>query len=244
MKIHVNAPSCKQLTTLLAIAGVTTFTSCQKESSGDEEAITTQEVADVMSESVTPESGGVVAQVESSSQISAIPFYLAACGVAKDSTVANAGTKGLHEWSFSFNWHWLLTCSNGDPQKFQVTVSGNSDYNGPRLTSTHSSNGSLTIEGLQLASTKYAVNETFVRTGAHVSKVGRKLTFTTETAVNLADVMVDKLTKKIVSGIAELTVKGTNSAGKTFTYQGTLTFNGNSRATLVLKNGQSFLLQW
>jgi hypothetical protein len=247
MKLHVNASSCTKLFIYLAVISATTFTSCKKESSDSDEAISEEEVTEVMSESVTPESNGVVAQVESSSQVSAIPFYISSlsCGVAKDSTIIHSGSKGdAYSWSSSLEINWLLSCSNGAPEKLDVTLSGSSEYEGPRLTSSHESSGSLTVSGLELSSTKYVVNETFVRTGSHVSKIKRMLSFTTQTTVNLTEILVDKLTKKIVSGAAAITVQGTNSLGKSFTYTGTFTFTGNSTGTLVLKNGHHFLFQW
>jgi hypothetical protein len=149
------------------VIGVTTFTSCKKETQS-EEAMTSDEASEAMSESVTSENDGIAAYLEGSAT---------------------------------------------------VTASG--------------SDSSETI-----------VNETFVRTGRIVSKLKRKLTFTRQTTLRVINVVINRAAKKIVSGTIEIVMSGTNSAGGTFYYTGTFTFHGNSSGTLVLKNGQTFNIQW
>jgi hypothetical protein len=100
------------------------------------------------------------------------------------------------------------------------------------------SNTSVTADSV------FVVNKTFTRTGIFISQTGRRLTITREAIVKAIDVVIDKTTKKIISGSAELIVKGTNSAGRSFYYTGSLTFEGNGKGTLVLKNGQTFYLHW
>lgn len=93
-------------------------------------------------------------------------------------------------------------------------------------------------------STHCLFNETFTRTGTFVSSLERKLTYTRKATFRVANLLVERLTKTIVSGTMEIIVEGTNSAGETFYYTGNFTFESNSRGTLVLQNGQSFSVQW
>lgn len=70
MKTHVIAPSCKQLFYSVLILGAATLTSCKKETAG-EEAITSEEAAEVMSEAVTNENDGAAAYFEGNASVSA-----------------------------------------------------------------------------------------------------------------------------------------------------------------------------
>jgi hypothetical protein len=70
MKTHVIAPSCKQLFYSVLILGAASLTSCKKESTGDE-AITSEEAAEVMSQSVTDENEGAAAYFEGNASASA-----------------------------------------------------------------------------------------------------------------------------------------------------------------------------
>jgi hypothetical protein len=168
MKTHVIAPSCKKLFYFLMVLGIVAFTSCKKETAGgSEEAMTSDEAAEAMSQSVTSEDDGIAAYLEAS---------------------ATANASG--------------------------------------------------------SDSSYIVNETFVRSGKFVSKLRRKLIFTRHTTMKAIRVVINHVTKKIVSGTIEFVIKGTNSAGSTFYYTGTFTFHGNSSGTLVLQNGQTFNFQW
>jgi hypothetical protein len=165
MNTHVNPRALKALIFPAIFSAMAFFTSCSKDTQSDQ-AITSDEAAEVMSKSVTPESDGIVADIESSSSVT-----------TSDSSV------------------WV-------------------------------------------------VNRTFTRTGVFISQTGRRLTLTREAIIKAINVVVDRTTKKIISGTAELIVKGTNSAGRSFYYTGTLTFKGNGNGTLVLNSGQTFYLHW
>ncbi len=157
MKTHVIAPSCKQLFYFLLIFAVTAFTSCKKESTSEDPAITSEEAAEIMTESVTQQNDGIVTEIQSDATVS-----------ASDSSYCT-------------------------------------------------------------------INKTYVRVGTIISRLHRKLHFTRETTFKLINVVVNKTTRAIVSGSIELVIKGTNSAGRTFYYTGTLTFNGNSTGTWCFK---------
>lgn len=96
----------------------------------------------------------------------------------------------------------------------------------------------------ETGSTEAVFNETVTRTGTFLSRLRAQLIFTAETTFKAVNITVDKTTKKIKSGTAQIIMKGTNSVGGAFYYTGTLTFHGNSNGTLVLQNGQSLDIQW
>lgn len=237
-------PYSKKLSYPFLALSMTAFLACSKENN-NENAITEEEAAEVVVQAVAPESGGIAAQMESAAKVSNNVSYLSYCGLQKDSTIAGASVSGAAvSWAYNFNWNWLLSCNEGSADKFELTFTGTSSYDGPRMSATHNSNAAITVTGLGYSSTAYTINETLVRLGTHTSKIRRQITFTSEATFNAVNVKVDKLTRKIVSGTASLTIEGTTSAGRTFSYEGTLTFNGNNKGTLVLNSGHSFLIQW
>ncbi|WP_162847030.1 hypothetical protein [Mucilaginibacter gracilis] len=49
---------------------------------------------------------------------------------------------------------------------------------------------------------------------------------------------------QILSGSATVAISGSSTSGKSFTYNGTITFLGGNKATLVLNSGASYTIQW
>ena len=61
-----------------------------------------------------------------------------------------------------------------------------------------------------------------------------KVLFSSNIIYTFNNVMIDKLTYMAVSGTAQITIKGGGPAGVAYSYSGTLTFNGNRKAELIL----------
>jgi hypothetical protein len=66
-----------------------------------------------------------------------------------------------------------------------------------------------------------------------------KVQFTSRIIYSLTNVMMDKMTFMAVSGTSQISITGAGPAGVAFSYSGTLTFNGDRKAELVL-NGSPF----
>ena len=58
---------------------------------------------------------------------------------------------------------------------------------------------------------------------------------------SLNNIAVSKTTYNIVSGTASVVFNGVSSTGNQYTYDGTITFNGNNTATLVI-NGNTYTI--
>jgi hypothetical protein len=56
--------------------------------------------------------------------------------------------------------------------------------------------------------------------------------------------LYSKADQEIVSGTATVNVKVTSTSGQSWTYGGTLTFEGNHTAKLVLNSGTVYNLAW
>jgi hypothetical protein len=112
------------------------------------------------------------------------------------------------------------------------------------MSSDDKSTGTFTISDFGSASTSYTYNSSYTREGSQVSKVRYKRHFTSKTIITSTNIKVDKATKKILSGEATATISGGASTGESFSYSGTITFNGDQKATLKFQNGSSYSINW
>jgi len=53
---------------------------------------------------------------------------------------------------------------------------------------------------------------------------------------------LSKIDRKIISGTATITITGTGPKGNSFSYTGTITFNGDNTATLKITGGSSYTI--
>lgn len=232
---------------LTLLTGMTIATgSCKKSSSPASSAtdtVSTDDAANAVTEAVTPESAGMVTQTQTATVVVSTGNFN--CGVTTDSSFSGASVSGAAvTYAYSFSSSRMLTFNNDVPQEFAYQFAGSSSYTAPRISSNDSSAGQFTITGLQPAATQYTFNETYIRKGSETSLVGNQLAFASTITIQASNLIVDKSTQQIVSGTATVSISGSTSGGKSFSYTGTLTFNGSQTATLVLGDGNTYSISW
>jgi hypothetical protein len=227
---------------LLTTTCMLLITSCKKDnaSTSASAAVSQDDAAEAITQAVTPESGGMVNQVDQSTEI--ISKGSAACGASFDSSISGNSPEGSAvTYSYSLDWNWVYTCAS---KTFQLNFTGNSMYDGPNMSSKGNSVGNMTVTGYGSSSSEYTANITFERDGSDQSKVFHKNSFTSKTTITSDNIKIDKTTALITSGAATVNIKGSSTNGLSFSYGGTLTFNGNKTGTLLLDNGTSYNISW
>ncbi|NII29430.1 hypothetical protein HB364_30405 [Pseudoflavitalea sp. X16] len=228
--------------TVLALSTGLLFASCKKDSE-DKDEITDEEVAEAVTQSVSASSGGMVVQTESTAKMAGTTSFT--CGQTKDTTIVGQSVSGAAiSYNYSLNFNRTLTCSNGIPSLFQFNFTGSCNYSAPRMSSADNSTAQFSVTGLEPTSASYIFNASYVRNGTQQSKVRFQRSFSSTITITAANITVDKATQKIVSGTATVEFVGNGSGGYSVNRGGTLTFLGNNKATLALKNGSSYNIQW
>lgn len=232
---------------ILSLAIVTLLTACKDEETTS--SITNDQAAEMVSMSLAENSMGATAIVQTSVQTgssttrSAAPQKVQSVSpdltFAKDTTFTLTSKPGaIISYSFTATYGYNFTLNlqgQFTSASENYTYSGN--YDAPRVSSTHTGNGTLALTNMNTS--VVTVNGTFARTANHTFKGTEALTTNTVVNLNLADILVNKSTATIQSGSATLTITGSVPNKGDFSYTGTITFNGNSMATLVIQ-GQSY----
>jgi len=140
--------------------------------------------------------------------------------------------------SFSYNYTYdvSVNCSAIQiPTSLSVDFTYNGSFDGPRLTWSHQGNGDFDIS--LDAEQNLVYNGTYDRSGSYNLKERENFNGSGDVTLTLIDITVDPETETIVSGSGTYRIDVVRNTTE-YTLEGTLTFNGNGTATLLL-NGSS-----
>jgi hypothetical protein len=164
-----------------------------------------------------------------------------ACGTTIADSTTHSGSADSVSWNYFVKYTHTLNCNaNNQPDNLVNTLTYSGDYNGPRVSSNNTGTANVTIAGLTVAATNFVLNGEFKRAGSFTNKVKNK-TFTTNIDIVGTNILFSKSGHHIIGGSATISISGTSPKGS-FSYTGTITFNTDSTATLVINGGGTYTI--
>ncbi len=161
------------------------------------------------------------------------------CGTLYDDTFVTSYDGENVQSSYTVDWSYEMSCNNLNiPQSVVFAFATDGNYSSPRIISTDSSNGNFEMSGLQPTATEMILNGNFYRDGMQILTVINERAVNSNLEVELANITIDKETNSIVSGTGTVVLTGTTQ-NRNFTFQGSIVFNGNGSATIML-NGNTY----
>lgn len=240
----------KSSSKLVALLLVTTLsiTSCNKDDDNStSNAIEEADAVETIENSLVTESNGMSKSMETTmvyaeSQNLYTTSPSINCGQLYSEAFSENYSSSNYTYNYSANCNYLLNCNvDGNAQSFDYSFNRNGDYDTPRMSSDDEVNANWNITDLDASVTNTLFNGSYVRNGSQVSKVRNMNTFNSTLTYSLNNIAVNKDTYKIVSGSASVVFQGTSTSGNSYTYNGTITFNGDDTATLVI-NGNTYTI--
>jgi len=229
----------------LLLVSVTFLSSCEKEEEETTQSVSEEEAAEVVIASVEGETAGMTEQVEEAVIVMETEIDPATdCGLTKNGTISGSNLSGaLVTYNYNFSRSYTLTCDdNTEPQTLTYAFNGVADYNAPRMASDDQVTASATLTGLSSASATITFNQSYQRSGSQQSKIRNKRSFTSNLLIESSNLVVNKNTYKIESGTASISIDGAASDGSHFSYNGTIVFYGNEKATLSIDGGAEYII--
>lgn len=247
---------------LVVIAAIAMLSSCKKDDSSDSTsttsttAITNDDAAGMVSLSLSENSMGVTGVIENagtttttiannagitsiSGGITSVSMERSPSKNLKDTAYTqtlSSASGAIISYTQSISYKDTLVAIS--PLTVIISYSYSGSYNGPLLSSTHSGSGYYTridSTGTNL----YTLNGIFARASNFITNGTVQKQATAQTNITLKNIVLAKLTHKIQSGTATITISGTTPKQETFSYSGTITFLGSDSATLTI-NGVSY----
>ena len=226
--------------------------SCKKDNSAStSSSVTTDQVADIAAGSLAENSEGLASVTDD------IAVNAQAVSSTSNLTINSQGTSSVHQecgttlsdsvtrsltidsvtLDYFFKYTHTLNCnSSSQPDNIANALTYHGDFNGPRLTSTNSGTATVTIAGLTQGATNFVVNGEYKRAGSFQSKVGNKASGNSNVDIVVTNLTIKKSNRTIASGSGTISITGTGPKGVTFSYTGTIVFNGDGTATLTINS--------
>lgn len=160
------------------------------------------------------------------------------CGTTKKDTVNQQSAAGATTtYSYKSTFSYILNCnSSNEPDNTSTNSVYSGSYSNANYSSTNSGSIIFTTSGLAPASTQSVVNGEFKQAGSFQSKTTTTNAGNHNIDIVLQNLTFTKATRKIASGNATIAVTGSTPGQGSFNYTGTLTFNGDGTATLILNS--------
>lgn len=234
---------------LFCLVSLAIATSCKKEEEDTSNSASTEEAAEIIGSAFASDGGGAVAFIQNSVSISSSSDsrLRATSSVIdlKDTTITDTLVSSSSSRTLIYSWTYTsdlyLNPTSSLPEKIVAMHNYEGNYNGPYVSSVHSGTGTSTYTSLGTGTSllDYLVNDIWMMSGSYdrSGTITKKITdkvFESSTHIQLSDVQVDRVNKKILSGTAAISINGKNLRGEQFSYSGTLTFLGEGQARLVL----------
>jgi hypothetical protein len=158
------------------------------------------------------------------------------CGSTWVDSLSNSGSSGSVSFSYFFKFSHTLNCNaNSQPDNISNTLTFHGNFDGPRLTSSNTGGATFTIAGLTQNATSYVINGQYNRKGSFQSKVGNKKSGQDSVSLSVTNLTLTKPGRKISGGTGTISIAGTTSAHGSFSFTGTLVFNGDGTANLTVE---------
>ncbi|MEL6134777.1 MAG: hypothetical protein AAFR59_15555, partial [Bacteroidota bacterium] len=156
--------------------------------------------------------------------------------------VSYSNPNGLIQGAYEGTWTFLLSCNTFNiPETADFTSFSDATYSTTRINSTDSIAFTGSIEGIEFSSNDYILGGTYIRTGNQdLTGPNQQIDLSSTLTFDLTGVIVNKGGNGIQSGVGTFTFTG-NTPDNTYTYDGTIQFNGNGTATVTI-NGQTFVV--
>jgi len=244
--MKTNYYTTKILCAALIIAGIAFgISSCKKDSTSSNNSlasttVTEADAAQFTSDAVSPSTDGFGDQLSRTASLyTTIPL---SCGAKKDTTYIKASAKGVTpSYADTLVWNLALNCSGSIPSNVTLSFAGKGVYSGQYMSAQDTSAAQFVLTG---SSSGYLLTANYTRVGVAISKIAKQYTFSTTLNIQSTNIVVDKTTQQIVSGTAVVTIVATSTSGKSFNFNGTVTFLGNKTASLKLNSGKVYPISW
>lgn len=248
---HLSFSGGKALLFLL-VAGMTFgVSSCSKDDKDDSKTAVSQEAAaTVVTQSVTSQ-GGIVEQIETAAGVITTLGARTSggrlsdfCGESKGDSLILNGEIGEIKYSINYGWSLTLNCVDETPTEFAYTLAGKSSLETEQFATNDSTIASYKIGGLGGNDSTWVFNLSLDREAILTSKTSEFPSFNSNIHYTATNIKVDPELYEIVSGTVSVTISGVDLKGKTFRYEGTITFQGDRKAVFTVNGGGSFNLNW
>jgi len=233
---------------LVVFLAVGVLTACNKEEAVVEQSISEEEAVEMVELALSSESAGLTEDVEMAASISDEQLEKASpnCGIQFDTsfTVTN-NPQALRTYEYTTSLGYELICEGIFPSALDLNATSTGTYSSNRRDLSYEVNYNSTIDNLRANEPNFSYSGTTTRDGEqllHATNFKEERTTNSVMTLETTELLVDKETYEIVSGVTTFSLTGTVRNGNAYSYQGSITYLGNGAATIEI-NGNTYDIQ-
>ncbi|MCI4648038.1 hypothetical protein [Phaeodactylibacter sp.] len=219
------------------------FTSCEKT---DEtiENISESDAAEIIEASLQANAGGLVTNIEDIvEQLVTAVTSGELCDTLYSSTIEEDFQGAKIQASYTSELSYEMTCNAVEiPQTATFSILTESMYSSSRIESDDNGNFTGNATNLQPSSLTMNINGDYSQTGTQALNFMEQKNISSTLTATLSTLQISKQDFEIESGNAILSWTGSTS-DETFSFEGTIVFNGGNTATLTI-NGTTYQIDW
>jgi hypothetical protein len=230
---------------ILAFTLAIGLSSCKDDNDEDAE-ITVSDASDLVMSCMENGNFGVTEQLSQSVKLFEGLLTPTFCGFSDDTTVLKYYGGQAIQYDYSLHYQWIINCVGGALTSTDVDFTTTGTNATSLLSGNMNGTGDFNIGSIEPITTEYIITGTYDRTGRMKSKVRNENEFDYSLTLTFSNLKLDKDTYIVSSGSAAValscTLVGGSNDGQSWTFSGTITFNGNQNCVLTL-NGANYTFQ-
>jgi hypothetical protein len=213
-----------------------TLISCHKAEEKTPYQVTESDAAGIIANNLLPPYGRFLNQVNNCLAVRQTGMKF--CGQALDSTLSGTNQPSANIiYQYNLLWHYNYDCSK---HTFNISYSGPYTDQGAVYISADQSSASLVLS--EPSAGLGQLNGSQQRSGSQRIKMVGNNSFNSTVTIKADGLMIDLVSKNILSGNAKVAMNGTS--GSDFNFAGTVTFSGGNKANMILNSGKVYHLNW
>jgi hypothetical protein len=158
------------------------------------------------------------------------------CGVIDSFAIARQETvESTINYNYALGYYYTVNCSNSLKDNLTSNIVSNGSFDANNLTAVNKVVSTITLSSLSGTATTYSLTGNYQLAGTFQTVDETQLSGNNTISIDVATLVVNKSSRNIVRGTANVSVSGTVKNKNTFTYNGTLVFNSANTASLTLE---------
>jgi hypothetical protein len=219
---------------LILFAATMLAVSCKKNEETPVLDATTEEAAIIMATSFCTGNAGTMTQIEDAVELAQAPALKSILYDSSFSVSSAAGAPITYQYQVEYSYGFQ------SPNNYQLTYSSAGSYSSANLSANITAGGTMNVTGFT-SGNYLVVNGQSARNGSFAMKIGNKNFITGSVNTVVTNFKFNKTSGLCEEGTATVIVAGTTSAGRSFSFSGTLVYSGNYNASLTV-SGKTYSL--
>jgi hypothetical protein len=199
--------------------------------------VSNAEAADMVANSLSLNSNGVVNIVgDVTNDATSFARAHLGCGTLKSDTISRQNPTGSSTtYTYNLKYNYVVICgTDSKPDSLSSSLVYSGSFNGANLSTSNSGSSIFGVSGLDSVAADFVINGEYKSTGSFNSKIDTANHGSNNIDITIKALTLKKPARSITGGSADISVSGSVPKRGSFSYAGTLLFNGDNTATLTL----------